>query len=819
MKYIISNILLFFACQHVFAQVSGKLRDGTGQPVSFATVVLLDSTDNALVRSALTDDQGAFRLQLVGLGKYIIKVSGMAYQTWASPAFELTSLKPSKDLGIIELNAAPKQLGEVVIRADKPLVQQEAGGMIVNVQSSLLTKGSSALQVLQRSPGVVINPQNTSITLNGKGGVMVMLDGKLMRMSMSQVLTLLNGMSADDIEKIELLTTPPAKYDADGNAGLINIVTKKNKKTGTNGSFTTTAGYGRGEKGSANIILNHNTGKVGLHGSYSYTHERGYGELFAGGTESVPVIGGQTAFQYTGIGKPLSNYQDVKAGMDIQITPKTTLGGSIYYAAGNDHNLNHNHGNYALRPDSVLLFNSHLDGINRSHNTISSFYLQQEVSKGEKINFDADYIYYKNTGQTEVESSFIDNYGNAAGANDSLYAPRQRDLANTTIKVGVVKIDYTKQLSPKLKLEAGIKGTYTRSYSISGIENLVNDQWILSSVGVSNNLGTKEVIGAAYGTFTAQIDTATSLTIGARYEYSHNSTDNASNAQYAIDRKLGKLFPGIFFIKKLNDHSELQLSYTKRISRPSYSDLASYVTYNDPVSVFTGNPALKPTVTDNLKLAYSFHNYLFSLLFSRDKDVILQTQISTGPSKGLVYLAPQNAPYQNNFTLQTSMPLKINNWWESNYGFVGGLRQYKIDYTPQTFTKAYFAYSANFTETFKLPKNVSIEVSGYYNSSSYYATSQSNGNGMLNAGIKKELNNNKGSFQLSVSDVLRSASYYSYIGNLTKDAFNSQVYVRYNGESRSFPVIKLTYYRSFGLAGNKGKRKEDNASKDERSRL
>ena len=819
MKYAIIYLLLFFICQDAFAQVSGRFRDVNGQPVSFATVVLLDSVDNVLVRSALTDAKGAFRLEPVGLGKYIIKVSGMAYQPWTSATFELTDTRLSKDIGVIQLEAASKELGEVVIRADKPLLQQEAGGMVVNVQSSLITKGSSALQVLQRSPGVVINAQNTNITLNGKGGVMVMLDGKIMRMSITQVITLLNGMSADDIEKIELLTTPPAKYDADGNAGLINIVTKKNKRPGTNGSLTATMGYGRGEKGSANIIINHNTGKIGLHGSYSYTHDRSYGELFAGGTDSVPVIGGQTSFQYTGIGKPISNYQDVKAGMDIRLTSKTTLGGSIYYAAGNYHSRNHNHGNYALRPDSVLLFNSYLDGINNSRNMINSFYLEQELGKGERINIDGDYIYYKNTGQTDVQSSFVDNYGNQAGANDSLYAPRQRDLANTTIKVGVVKIDYTKQLSPKLKLEAGIKGTYTRSYSVSGIENLVNDQWVLSSVGISNNLGTKEVIGAAYGTFSAQIDTATNLVIGARYEYSHNSTDNASNAQYAIDRKLGKLFPGIFFTKKLNDHSELQLSYTKRISRPSYSDLASYVTYNDPVSVFTGNPALKPTVTDNVKLAYNFHNYLFSLLFSRDKNVILQTQISTGPSKGLVYLAPQNAPYQNNITLQSSIPVKINNWWESNYGFVGGLRQYKIDYTPQTFTKAYFAWSANFTETFKLPKNISFEVSGYYNSSSYYATSQSNGNGMLNAGIKKELHNNMGSFQLSVTDVLMSASYYSYIGKLTKDAFNSQVYVRYNGESRSFPVFKLSYYRSFGSANNKSQKKEDVASKDERSRL
>ena len=818
MKSLLTFLLIIFFAK-ASGQVSGVLRGTNGLPVSYASVSLLKSNDSTLIKPALTDEKGAFKIGTVLQGKYILKISSIGFETWVSAEFELATDQSTKDFGIITIKEVNKQLSEVMIRAEKPLVQQQPGGLVVNVQSSILTKGSSALQVLQRSPGVFINSQNTNITLNGKGGTMVMLDGKLMRMSTTQVLALLNGMSADEIDKIELLATPPAKYDADGNAGLINIVTKKNKKRGTNGSVTATGGYGIGEKGSASVNLNHNTRKVSLHGSYSYTHGRGYGELFAGGTESVPVIGGQTSFHYTSIGKPVSNYQDANAGIDYQIDPKTTLGGSIHYFVGTYHNNSNNHGNYALRPDSNLLFNSYLNGINHSLNMINSFYFEKKISNGEKINFDADYIYYKSDGPTEVQSSFVDNHGNQAGAKDSLYAPRQRDLANTTIQVGVVKIDYTKQLNPKLKLEAGTKGTYTRSYSVSGIENMVDNKWVLSSVGVSNNLGTKEVIGAAYATFNLQIDTAISVVAGARYEYSHNSTDNGSNALYAIDRKLGKLFPSIFFTKKLNDNSQLQLSYTERISRPSYSDLASYVTYNDPVSVFTGNPALKPTVTDNLKFAYNYHDYLFSLLLSRDNNVILQTQISTGPSKGLVYLAPQNAPYQNNITLQTTIPVKINDWWDSSYGFVGGLRQYKIDYTPTPFEKTWFGFSLNFTETYKLPKALSIEISGYYNSPSYYSTSRANGNGILNLGIKKELNNGKGSFQLSVADLLMAGSYYSYIGTLTKDAFNSQVYVRYNAESRSFPIIKLTYYRSFGTAGSKSQKNRDNGTKDERERL
>jgi hypothetical protein len=203
----------------------------------------------------------------------------------------------------------------------------------------------------------------------------------------------------------------------------------------------------RAKRARANISINHNTGKVGLHGSYSYARNRSYGELFAGGTENVPAIGGQAAFRYTGLGKPISNYHSAEIGADIRPRQKTTIGGSIYFSAGKDHNNNNNHGNYALKPDSVLLFNSYLDGINRTYNTIGSINLEQELSKGEKVNFDADYIYYKSDGQTNVESTFVDNYGNLAGAGSSLYAPRQRDLANTAIKVAVLKADYSKQIN------------------------------------------------------------------------------------------------------------------------------------------------------------------------------------------------------------------------------------------------------------------------------------------------------------------------------------------------------------------------------------
>lgn len=819
MKLIFFLLLFLLLIQNALAQLSGKISDAKKNPVVSGSVALLHYPDSVFVKAALTDDSGHFTITQVRAGSYYLRVSTIGYQSWRSPVFELSTANQSKGFGTVALQAIPTHLNEVVIRAEKPQNSQVAGGISVNVQNSLLSKGSSALEVLGRSPGVVVEQQGAGISLNGKSGVMVMLDGKLIRLPMDQVITLLGSMSADDVEKIELLTTPPAKFDADGNAGLINIITRKNKRRGTNGSITATAGYGKGEKGSAAMSLEHRGKSIDLYTAYSFSHARSYSQLIASGTENVPVIGGQTSFEFDGIRRPVSDNQNARFSLDVHIDQNITIGAGINYLSGVNHSDNYNHGHYALKPDSILFFDSRISGLNHTQNLVHSIYLEDVTSKGEKLNFAADYIYYHSQGPTQVQNTFVDNYGHSAGAGDSLYAPRQRDLANTTIKVGVASVDYAKQFSAALKLETGLKGTYTRSYSQSGIENFVNGQYQSSSVGISNDLGTNEEIGAFYATINARLDKTTDLTVGGRFEYSHNGTVKASNDQYAIGRQLARLFPNILLDHRMSVDRDMQLSYSERISRPSYNDLASYVTYNDPISVLTGNPALKPTITSNLKLTYRYQDYLFSLLVSRDEQVILRTQIATGPSHGLVYLSPQNAPWQDNIVLQAVIPVKVTDWWTGTYSFIGGFHEYRIDFTPQPFQKSYFSYTFNFTESFRLPQKFSLEVSGYYNSVSYYSNSRIMGNGIVNLGMKKELGGQRGSLVFSVTDLFHGDDHQSNLGLLTKDAFDTHVLSRHTGESGFVPVFRLTYYRSLGSSGLKSRERREPASGEERSRI
>ena len=816
MKMVPLNFLLFCFLQNTSGQVSGKLTTANGQPIPFANVLLLNSKDTSLVKAILTKENGTYQLENILPGSYILRVSCTGYQTWDSPVFELTDLQKSKDFGMQVMKENTKELAEVVVRAEKPLYQQKPEGTIVNVENSILTKGSSALQVLERSPGVVINHRDNSIELNGKSGVMVMLNGKLMRMSMEQVVTLLDGMSADDISTIELLTTPPASYDAEGSAGLINIILKKNKKQGTNGSVSLTGGYGYREKGTGSINLSHNTKNINLYGSYTFSHDRTYSDMFVESSQNMPFLGGDVFVTGRWTTNLVRNNHDATVGFDLKLNPKTTIGSSISYNKSNASGNTITNAGYNVLPDSLLQFTGDNGGKNHWNNLVSSIYMEKLLRQGEKINIDLDYLYFNNNGRSDVQSSFINKHGIQAGADEILFSPRQKGFANTRIQVGVAKIDYTKQLGEKVKLETGIKGAYTQSSSKSGIQSLLNGVWT-SSDQTSNNILMKESIGAVYASVNSQINQSTNLVIGARYEYSYTNMDNLKSGGNIAKRKLGALFPNVFFSKKINDKSELQLSYSKRITRPSYNDLASYVGYSDPTAVYTGNPFLKPTITNNIKLGYNYKGYSFSLLFSRDDNAITRYQLTESPATDMLYISPQNLTWQNNITFQTNLPWKVNNWWTMNYGFVGGLRQYKAKYTKQPFEKSFFGYSLSFSQAFKLPGNFSTELSGLYNSLSFDGSRKIDGFGVLNAGIKKELKKSGGSFQLSVSDILTTERYIINYGAITEEAFSIKSHVAFYPESAKFPIVKLTYSRSFG--NNKTKAQRSTEVNDEQERI
>jgi iron complex outermembrane receptor protein len=802
--------------QTAFGQVAGRLADSAGKPIAYATATLFKAADSVSVRSTLTGENGEYNLANTLRGKYLLRFSSIGYRALYTPVFDLTGDQPSKDMGTLILQQDNRQLDEIVIRAGRPLLQQRQDGTVINVESSVMSKGSSALEVLERSPGVVIDHQNNGIMLNGKTGVMVMLNGKPVRMPLDKVVRLLSGMSSNDIAKIELLTNPLAAYDAEGSAGLINIVTKKNMSQGTNGSVSLTAGYGYGEKATGSLSLNHNTGKTNLYGSYNYSRDKAYSDFHAIGSEQEPLLGGLASSDFLSIDRPLLNSHQGTLGFDLRPSKDINIGGSVSYNNSNTAVQTVNKGIYLIPTNRIYSLNASVNGVNHWRNVSSNLYAEKQLGKGERLLFNMDHINYQNDYPIEVQNSFLDQNGNQAGNNDTLFAPRSKGLSNTAIRIWSNKLDYTKEFSSKLTLDAGLKGTQTRTNSLSGIQNLVNGAYV-SRPSAVNNILMKEDIGSAYGSLTAQLGSTTKLVAGLRYEYSATRTDDPLAGNNIADRHFGIWFPSILLSKKMNNDAEWLLSYSKRISRPSYSDLASYVTYNGPASVNTGNPLLKPTITNNLKLGYNYDGYSFAVLLSRDVNPIAPNQIVYTAGRTQMAVSPQNMRYQNNLAFQTNIPLALTAWWDMNYNLNAGWHRFELDYTPQLAAKTYFSYNLNVTQVFKLPAKFSIEVSGYYNSAFYNGSRKVDGYGVLNAGIRKVLKNNGGTLQLSVSDPLRTNVISSYFGTLTQEAFDLRSHVDFHTESSKYTVIKVSYFRSFGTST--GKKKRDKTTGEESERI
>jgi outer membrane receptor protein involved in Fe transport len=632
---------------------------------------------------------------------------------------------------------------------------------------------------------------------------------------MSQVVDLLTSMSADNVERIELITTPPAQYDADGSGGIINIVEKKQNQAGTQGAYAAGIGYGWREKANGSINLTHTTTTVSTSGTYAYMHNRTQGGWHAIGTQNMPSMGGPLSVDFLNNEKNSTNNHNATLGIDIRL-PKVAFGSSVAYTRSHTKRNILNLAQYAItNVDSLLLMNAAIHGSHQWQNIVSTIYVQKEITRGETLNAAMDYVHYESSNSTDVNTLFSDRAGNEVSLSNDIFSRRYRGMSKSPIRVGVVKIDYTKQLIGKLNIELGIKGTVTQSLSKSLLENFVNNEWTSNSRTTNNNV-VKEHIGAVYTAWNIQINPSISLVAGLRYEYArtHLTTPNDTDK---IDRRSEKLFPNFLLSKKLNEVSSLHVSYSKRIGRPSYNDLASFLAYNDPVSVFTGNPLLRPTITNTVKFGYSYNDLTLSLLASRDNFPIVRYQLTENDTRDLLYVAPQNVTFQNNITIQTTLPFRIKNWWIMNYVVSGGPRHFKLSHTKKQAEKIYVAWSFTGNQTFNLPKSYTLEFSGWYNSAQYEGSKKLDGFGMLTAGIKKELKNNKGSLQLTLSDVLKSMRVTSYFGAITEEAFELKSQVVYGAESANARIIRLTYSRSFGNAKPNGSRSA--VSKDESDRI
>jgi hypothetical protein len=803
LRIILFSILIAVGTQqgHTQSQIRGTIRDGNDKPISNATVVLLKAVDSAEVIKAMANDRGAYVFSDVAMGDYTIKATAVGFQQKLSPIYRVVTDQEDINAGILILETKGQQLNEVVFRAKKPLFEQKIDRTVINVKSSITSAGTTALDVLERSPGIVVNRQNNIISMAGKEGVVIMINGKINYMPLNAVVQMLNGINAANIEKIELISTPPANYDAEGNAGFINIVLSNNPDMGFKGSISATLGYGKGDRAAASGNFNYRKSKMNVYGDYSFSLDK-MDQTFSffrrvnrdGGKLLNSTVSERDTKQRNHLGR---------AGFDYQLNKKTMIAGLVgmYNNKWSMDALNNNTVSFNGIPDTSLRIVN--DEINHWKHYMANVNVQHQFSAEDKISANIDYLYYHDNNPVNYFNSFFDQ-------RDSIFLNEQtRSSKVTPIHIWVGSVDYSTKLSKKIKMEAGMKASSSTFKNNVLIEKLMDGAWVTDPSN-SAQYTLNEDIAAAYTSFNINPDSKTEIKAGLRYEYT-NSNLGTAQTKDIVDRQFGKFFPGIFLTRKINKSHAVGLSYSRRITRPTFNDMAPFVLFIDPTTFFSGNPALRPSIGDVVKADYTFKKYLLSVSYSNNKDAIARFQTKVDPATNKQVFAAENLNSVKNLSVTLSLPITITTWWSTQNNLSGSWQRVNSVYNNASLRIEQKSFRINSSQSFTFPKDYTLELSGFYQTAGMFGTSRLGAFGMLNAGVQKNIG--KGKLRFGIDDIFNS---YKFETSVRVPQQNLDADANYKFTQRTY---KLTYLRSFGNDKLREKRSRTTASEEERQRV
>ena len=781
--------------------VSGQIIDDAGENVSFATVILKNTADSAMVKADASSLEGEFTFLGIQAGQYFLEVSYVGYQTFISDPIEFDGTEYSFQQ--IELLTQAAELEEVVVKSTRPIVEVQPDKTVFNVDGSINAQGNTALELLRKSPGVVVD-NNDNIILAGKNGVQVYIDGKPSPLSTDDLANFLKSLQSDQIDAIEIITQPSAKYDAEGNAGIINIRLKKDKSLGANGSVNLGYRYGLNAKYNASTNFNYRNKDMNVYGSYGY-----FDGDFENDFELYRVQGG-SIFDQTNDMLNTNTSHSLKLGTDFFVSEKSTLGFLV--------NANiRNQENYGLSRTFISEEQSHdmqsilnasndmqgdRDDINANIN-----YAFSDNEKGQTVNIDLDYGRFRNDGYSYQPNTYFDP------TETSILS--QRIFTNNTptnIDIYTAKIDHERNLFGG-KLGVGAKFSVVQTDNTFDFFDVIDGQEVLNT-DRSNNFAYEENINAGYVSYQKQLGEKWNMMLGLRVEQTNSTGDLRSNTQSGdnvVDRNYTDFFPSAGFTYQMSPKNSFRINYSRRIDRPSYQDLNPFEFKLDELSFQKGNPFLNPQYSNSFSLTHTYNYRLNTTLsYTRTNDVF--TQITDALDASTTVLTYVNLANQTNISLTVSMPFSVKNWWNV-YATTNAYRlinEAVIDNKVIDLKANILSFYAQ--NTFLLPKNWKLELSGWYNSPGIWQgnwTTQSMYS--IDAGVQKSILQNKATLKLSVSDIFKTQRWAG-------ESTFGQLFISGSGQWESRQV-RLNFNYNLGSNEVKGARNRRTGLEDEKNRV
>ncbi|MCC3160158.1 TonB-dependent receptor [Hymenobacter sp. 15J16-1T3B] len=772
------------------ATVRGLLYDAaTNQPLPFANVVLLRAQDSSFVAGAQTAENGAFVLDKVVFGSYSLRATVLGYRPGRKP---VTVASTEVALGTLRLRPTATQLQDVVIQGERAVVQAGLDKKVVSVAKDLTAVGGTAADVLQNVPSVTVD-QNGAVSLRGSSGVTIFIDGKPSGAAGGGRGVSLDQIPASQIESVEVITNPSARYDAEGAAGIINIVLKKNRRDGLNGQAT--AGVGTKDKYNGALSLNYHRGPVNVFLTYDGRQDRrtGYGSLDQTIT-STDAAGASTrrVLRQNRQGVVYNQSNALRLGLDYSLTPEQTLTLSVQprYNAG------HSWENIASRQFNFADTRSYADSLgttdrsntarstNRSADVTLDYRRTWTGQKGRELTASA--IYTPLHGQNTIDSRLYYLEGGAK--------PGQQQHFDNRLHQGSGQVDYVQPLGEKSRLETGAKSLwrqYDNDYRFQSTLPLAFDP--------SNHFLYQEYIQAAYATYGNAVGHL-SYQAGVRAEQTNTHGHQLSTGQQ-FRRSYLNVFPSAVLSYELSQDQQLRLSYSKRVQRPDQGELNPFTDRSDPLNLNTGNPLLLPEYIHAVELGHQkFFGKNNSLTTTAFYNVETQTikgfrAIITDPLTGNVVTnnIRLNLGDETNYGLELIGATSLTSFWKLN-GTASAFRRIIKGTGPSTdINNSNFVYTARVNTTLTPVKKLDVQVSANYRSPVVSAQGRRLTTFNTDVAAKYAVLGDRGSLSLRVSDVFNTLRF-----NFTAYGPNLDAVSRNKRESR---IAILTFSYRFGQDG------------------
>jgi len=773
--------------------IIGRVTDSKNQPIEFATVALINPKTKELVKGEVCNVKGEFKLDKLKSGAYTLSVSMIGYSKNEKETIVIDATKNRVIEKNIILNETAHQLAEVKVSAKKMFIEQTVDKMVVNPEASITSTNESVYEILKKLPGVTID-NNDNISLKGKEGVKVLIDEKPTYVTADQLAILLKSMQGKNVERIEIMENPPARFDAEGNSGIINIKTKHFKAPGFNGSVNGGLSYSNKLRENGGLDLNMNFGKLNVYGSYSYDDWRGWNSMDGTRRFTSTSMAGQYQLIYNK-GDYDGRGHNYTMGADYFIKKNHVV--SVMFRGNFGSNLDTENSKTSFT-DSNRNVDSTLNTTSTRNNnwdskTFNANYKWDIDTLGTSLSVDADYARFYFHSNSDQSITYFDKSGNLLNRNSLLYTKQGEDIDILT-----AKIDFVHPFTKTIGFEAGVKSSFVTNNSRIDMTGYMiqNDNYIY-----------KEAIQAAYVNGNAKFKN-TSLQLGLRLENT-NVNGNSVVTNQVDTKSYVQLFPSFFVLQTLNTDNTVNFRYSYRIGRPNYHMLNPFRWMIDPYTYNQGNPELGPQFTHSAGLSHTFKGlFITSIGYNYTKDLFSEVLFQNDVTK-TIYQTMKNLSNSTDWNASETFQLEPAKWWRMSGTITGMYKEVNSNLGEAVqFTR--FSYSGNMSNNFTIPFKINMELSGYYSSKQLIGNFTIKPQYSVDLGFQRKVLNDKGVIRLSVNDIFNTggSGAYTKYSNLDIDVMNKY-------DSRK---LNISFSYRFGKDNFSTRSNRSTASSEEQSR-